>query len=258
MDFYTLFLLSVLPVLILALYIYRKDKDREPFGFLVKLFFSGIGSIFITSVISIFLEIFFPGFLGDSYSSFFDLFIRVFLGVALVEEFSKWIVLYHNSYAHKEYDQVFDMIVYSAFVALGFACLENILYVFENGFRTAIVRALLAVPGHFCDGIFMGYYLSMAKLSDVNGEVSTKRKFMFLSLFVPMMMHGIYDFCLFIENGLFIILFFIFVIAMYIVTLKRIKRMSRSNRKLKYNYKFCPNCGAPVKGDICSCGSKNE
>ena len=233
-EFMLLFF-SILPVLVLALYIYNKDKDKEPIGLLVKLFFGGVGSLFITLIISLFLGLFFPNILSDTAKlSFVELIFHVFFGVALVEEFSKWLVLYNTSYNHYEFDQVFDMIVYSAFVALGFACFENILYVFENGMSTAVIRGFLAVPGHFCDGIFMGYYLSMAKVADINRDLFSKRKYIFLSIFVPMMLHGIYDFCLFSGNIGFIIIFFVFIICLYIKSFSRIKKMSRTNKSLRY------------------------
>lgn len=256
----SLLFVSVLPVIILAFYIYNKDKDKEPTGLLVKLFFGGVGSLFITLIISLFLAIFFPSILSDTVNlSFIELFFHVFFGVALVEEFSKWLVLYHTSYNNYEFDQVFDMIVYSAFVALGFACFENILYVFEHGMGTAIIRAFSAVPGHFFDGVFMGYYLSMAKVSDINKDFSSKKKNMFLSLFIPMMLHGIYDFCLFSGNVGFVIIFFVFMIILYIKSFSKVKQMSRENKKLRYNNKYCPNCGTPVNSDYCTgCGAKNE
>lgn len=251
---------SILPVIILAFYIYNKDKDKEPTGLLVKLFFGGVGSLFITLVISFFLSLFFPSILSATAGlDFLELFFHVFVGVALVEEFSKWLVLYHISYNHFEFDQVFDMIVYSAFVSLGFACFENILYVFENGMGTAIIRGLLAVPGHFCDGIFMGYYLSMAKVYDINKNNFSKRKNIFLSLFVPTILHGFYDFCLFSGNFVFIILFFFFIIILYVKSFNRIKKMSCENKRLRFKNSFCPNCGTPVVSDFCTgCGAKNE
>ena len=251
---------SVLPVIILALYIYNKDKDKEPIGLLIKLFIGGVGSLFITVVFSMILGNFFPIILADTSTlSFTQLIFHVFFGVALIEEFSKWLILYHTSYNHYEFDQVFDMIVYSAFVALGFACFENILYVFQNGMGTAVIRGVLAVPGHFFNGIFMGYYLSMAKVADINHNYSSMRKYKFLSLFVPMMLHGIYDFCLFSGNIGFILIFFIFIILLYVKSFSKVKKMSRENKKLNYNYKFCPNCGTPVRSDYCSCcGNKNE
>lgn len=255
-----LIFVSILPVIILACYIYNKDKDKEPKKLLFKLFLGGIGSLFLTLIISLVLSLFFPSILyGTSGLDYFSLFIHVLFGVALVEEFSKWFVLYKMSYNHSELDQVFDLVVYSAFVALGFACFENILYVLQNGMIIAIIRGFLAVPGHFFDGVFMGYYLSKAKVADISGDSSFKSWNMFLSLFVPILLHGFYDFCLMSDNIFLIGLFFIFMIILYVKSFKKIKKMSDENRGLKYDNKFCPNCGKPVSSACCPvCGSENE
>ena len=257
----SLILGSVLPVIILAFYIYNKDKDKEPVGLLVKLFFGGAGSIFITLIVSLLLSLFFPGILsGTANLSFIELFFHVFFGVALVEESSKWIVLYHTSYNHYQFDQVFDMVVYSAFVALGFACFENILYILQYSKpSTIILRGICAVPCHFFNGIFMGYYLSMAKVSDIKKDCSSKKKYMFLSILIPMLLHGVYDFCLFSGNMGFIIIFFGFMICLYIKSFSSIKKMSSENKMLKFNNRYCPYCGTPVRTDFCTgCGCKNE
>ena len=148
------------------------------------------------------------------------------------------------------------MIVYSVFVALGFACIENIFYVFEHGFAVGVFRALFAVPGHACDGVFMGYYLSLAKL--YSDDLVKSKHNLRLSLIVPVLLHGFYDYCLFSENMLFILGFFVFIIILYIFTVKRIKKVSLSNRKLIYKNKFCPNCGNRVESDYCTCGNHNE
>ena len=255
-----LLFLSVLPVIILAFYIYSKDKDKEPTGLLIKLFFGGVLSLFITLVLSLIVCLFFPDFLsGTSGLDLTHLFFHVFFGIALIEEFSKWIIVYCVSYNHYEFDEVFDMVVYSAFVALGFACFENILYVFQNGMGTALIRGILAVPGHFFDGIFMGYYLSMAKVADINKDYSSTKKNKFLSLIVPVLLHGIYDFCLFSGVFGFVIIFLIFMIILYIKSFAKIKKMSRENKRLRFNNRFCPYCGTPVKSDYCTgCGAKNE
>lgn len=260
MEIFLLLLLSVLPVIILAFYIYSKDSDKEPKGLLIKLFFGGTLSLIITIILSVIIGLFYPDILaGTSGLGFGQLFFHVFFCIALVEEFSKWFVLYVSSYNNNEYDQFFDMIVYSAFVSLGFACFENILYVLMNGIGTAIMRAFLAVPGHFFYGIFMGYYLSVAKVADLNGDYSLMKKNKFLSLFIPMVLHGIYDFCVFSGIVGFFIVFVIFVIALYIKSFKKIKRMARENKKIKYSNNFCPNCGTPVKTDFCTgCGCKND
>ena len=267
----SLILISVLPVIILAFYIYNKDKEKEPTELLIKLFFGGAGSVFIAAVIYLFLNKFFPIILTDDYGvGFLSSCLRVFFSIGLVEEFSKWIILYHISYDHYEFDQVFDMIVYSAFVALGFACIENIFYVYEHGAGVGFARAFSAVPAHFFFGIFMGYYLSMAKLSSVKGDYSLELKYKVFSILVPALLHSIYDSCLFMDPifyvsvfdkyvGLNFIIFLGFVIVLYIVSFSRIKYSLRYSGKLRYKNKFCPNCGTPVKSDCCpGCGCRNE
>ena len=150
------------------------------------------------------------------------------------------------------------MIVYSAFVALGFACIENILYVVSSGFLTGMIRALLAVPSHACDGVLMGYYLGLAKQSEINNRKDLKQKNIFLSIFIPVLLHGFYDYCLFSRNIYFICIFFVFVIYIDILAIKKIKRMSSINSKMFYENKFCPNCGFPINTDFCgNCGRKN-
>jgi RsiW-degrading membrane proteinase PrsW (M82 family) len=191
--------------------------------------------------------------------NFIQLFIYVFIVIALVEEICKWFFLYKISYNHNEFDSLYDMIVYASFVALGFACFENILYVSSSGIVTGLVRAVSAVPGHVCDGILMGSYLSLAKVNDLNGNMNLSRKYKILSILIPMITHGIYDYCLFTNNFIFIILFYIFVVIIYIITFKKIKRFSSINRKMKYRYNYCGICGTIVNSNYCpGCGRKNE
>jgi RsiW-degrading membrane proteinase PrsW (M82 family) len=255
-----LLFVSILPVYLVGRYIYNKDRDKEPVGLITKLFFCGVGAFVLTIFITIFLGMFFPSLLSETYDTdLLSLFFRVFLGIALVEEFSKWLFVYKVSFNHIEFDQVYDMMVYAAFVALGFACVENIFYVFEHGFGVGIIRGLLAVPGHACDGVLMGYYLSMAKLCEVRDDKESKSNSIFMSILIPVLLHGFYDYCLFSQRLLFIGMFFIFVICLYIIVVKRIKKVSSLAQKIEYKYNFCMNCGRPVDGNYCSnCGFKNE
>lgn len=260
MYLFILFILSALPVVLLATFIYMKDKNKEPSKLLLKLFLGGFLSVIITLVLSLMLEIFVPIFRLDIEKlNLIELVFYAFINVALVEEFAKWIITYNFSYNDNNLDEVYDMIVYSVFVALGFAFVENVLYVFEGGIGTGILRALLAVPGHACDGAIMGYYLGLAKLSEINKNNKLKKKNMLFSILIPTIMHGIYDYCLFTENFLFSIIFYIFVIIVYIITFKRIKRLSSIKRKMKYKDNFCPICGTKVNSNYCPvCGRKNE
>ena len=255
-----LIFLSILPVYLVGRYIYNKDSVKEPKRLLVKLFMGGIGAFFVTIVSTLFLALFFPSLLSEEMNmDLVSLFFHVFLGIALVEEFSKWIFVYKIGFNNKEFDQVYDMIVYAVFVSLGFACFENIFYVLENGMSTAIIRGLLAVPGHACDGVFMGYYLSLAKLSSIHGNDSLRKRNMFFSVLVPVLLHGFYDYCLFSQNVILILLFFVFIISLYIITSKRVSKMSMFGGNIRYRSNFCGNCGRRVDSDFCpNCGNRNE
>lgn len=250
------FIVAILPVFLIGLYIYKKDSSKESSKFIFKIFMYGILSCFPAAFLS--LKV------GNLFSStdnmnFFQMFLYVFISIALVEEFCKWFFLYRLSYNHHEFDTLYDMIVYASFVALGFACFENVLYVSDSGFVTGLIRAVTAVPGHVCDGILMGSYLGLAKVNDTRGNKKLSTKYKILSLVIPVITHGIYDFCIFWGSYLFVAIFSIFVIVLYIICIRKIKDYSSNDLKFKYNNKYCPCCGLLVNSRYCPCcGNENN
>lgn len=253
-------IVAILPVVLLGVFIYKKDKNAEPGKLLAKLFFGGILSCFLTLIISAVMESFFPIFGANSEDlNLVGLFIYVFIGVALVEEFSKFVFAYSIANKDPHFDEIYDAIVYCVFVSLGFAAFENILYVSSYGLGTGILRALTAIPGHACDGVFMGYYLGLAKIAGVNKNEKLRKKNLMLSLLVPTLLHGIYDYCLMTGYVLFILLFIVFVIVLYIFSVKKINKLSAINTKFVKKNMFCTNCGRPVDSNFCgNCGKKIE
>lgn len=228
-----LFILSVLPVYLIGLYVYKKDRNKEPIKLLAKLFLGGILSSFMVIIVSEIIGNIIPLFNYDPViMTDSELIIYAFIGVALIEESCKWIVTYKMSYNDREFDEFYDMILYSVMVALGFACFENLLYVYDSGIGTGIARALFAVPGHACDGMIMGYYLGLAKLNTVNGRSYYAKKNMIFSVLVPTITHGIYDYCLLKGETIYLIIFALFVIWIYIYSVKKIKIVSSIDRKI--------------------------
>lgn len=223
-----LFVLAIIPVVIILTYIYLKDRNKEPWSLLIKLFVLGVASCFLVLFVSELLFMIFPFMSKDTaYMTFFETMAYSFIGVALVEEFCKWLMTFVGAYNHKAYDEVYDGIVYSVYVSLGFACLENILYVFmNNSIAVGISRGILAVPGHACDAVFMGYYLSLAKVYASQGKKSLEKKNLVLSVLVPTILHGIYDFCLFANMDILLLVFFVFVITIYVFAIKKIKLLA--------------------------------
>lgn len=142
-----LILLAVAPSIIIMIYIYIKDKfEREPFLQLLKNFLLGATvSVGLTFALGQFVKGLFPPLEG---SSIVDMFIKAFIVVALVEEFSKYLIVRYVAQRNKEFDEPFDGIVYSVMVSMGFATLENVLYVYSYGYETGLIRAFTAVPAH--------------------------------------------------------------------------------------------------------------
>jgi RsiW-degrading membrane proteinase PrsW (M82 family) len=119
-------------------------------------------------------------------------------------------------------------------VSLGFAALENVLYVMQSGFETGIMRAFTSVPGHAIFGVFMGYFYGHAKLAEAQGRASEMREYLTLSLLVPLLLHGVYDFIAFSMeiSELWVIPFFAFVALLYLIGLRRVNRSAMEDRRI--------------------------
>ena len=198
------------PVAVFMIIIYRKDTEREPKSLLVKCFLGGC----VITIPVVFVGLFLDGFNvfnSAAMSSFYDAFVVA----ATVEEGFKFLFLYLIIRKRNEFDQHFDGIVYAVFVSLGFAFVENVLYVAEYGFGTAVLRAVLAVPAHGLFGVCMGYFFAHAKFSPKYRTV-----LLFLSFLIPMLLHGLYDFLLMyldaIDNDGVIVLLFLGFVALMI------------------------------------------
>jgi len=208
----TLLLSALIPVFFVFVFIYFMDKyEKEPIRLLLANFFLGaIGSIIITTLLYVIIDIPLP--LRD-HTSVFEQFIKAFFVVGLTEEFSKYIVLRYYAQPHKEFNEPFDGIVYAVMISMGFAATENIMYVYQGGLETALIRAFTAVPAHATFGILMGYYVGKAKFSNNRFVLNL------CGLFLAAFFHGAYDFFLFIDFipgiwvGAFISLFIGIILA---------------------------------------------
>ena len=195
--------IAVLPVLVLAFVVYRQDKyEKEPLGKLIKAFLFGALAILPAILLETMLSRFVPPVpvVSGAYMGF------VVAGCS--EELCKLVMLYWAVWRSREFNEYFDGIVYACFVALGFACFENISYVlgqesFAEAMMTGSVRAMLSVPGHFLFGVMMGYYFSLAKFGQRVGEGGQHRgRYLLLAFLVPMLMHGTFDSLLMIPESM--------------------------------------------------------
>lgn len=230
--------ISALPIILILLYVYNRDKEKEPVLLLLELFGLGMLSCFAVLAFSNSLDRLFPSISYQSSKSFIELLLYSFIRVALIEESCKWTVLFIRGYLHKEFDEIYDIMVYSVFVSLGFAFLENITYILVTGnFYVALLRGVTAIPGHACNAIFMGYYLSYAKEYHYQRNTKKETNKIILSIIVPTILHGIYDFCLLLESSLFIYIFLFFITSLIIISIKKLKEVSINNKKIVENEK---------------------
>ena len=149
--------------------------------------------------------------------------------VAVSEEGFKYLLLRRATWRHGAFNCQFDGVVYAVFVSLGFALWENIGYVAIYGFSTALVRAVTAVPGHACFGVFMGAWYGQAKRYDLRGDEAASRRSRHKALWLPMLLHGTYDFVASSGSELSALVFLAFIVIMYVVAIRKVRRLSRED-----------------------------
>ena len=195
--------LAILPVIVLAIFIYRKDKfEKEPLRMLAKAFFFGCLSVIPAILIeqALALGFFYMG--GEYVSGFVTGIYNGFIVAGCSEELCKLALLALAVWKAPDFNEYFDGIVYATFVALGFAGIENLMYVFrqetfEVSLMTGGVRAILSVPGHFLFAVVMGYYFALAKFNP-----DKRRQNLFKAFFYPMLLHGTFDALLMIPEAM--------------------------------------------------------
>jgi protease PrsW len=212
-----LLLLALAPVIVIALFVYFRDKyEKEPVKLLIFSLLLGA----ITVVPAILAELFiakyainFEGFAHAGYESF--------IGAALPEELFKYLAFIILIWRNKNFNEKFDGIVYAVFISLGFAALENVLYVYGKGAGTGLLRAFTAVPGHALFGVAMGFHFAIAKF-----EPEKRVKQLLWAFTIPFILHGFYDFILFSQNIILLLIFIPYIVFMWILGFKRMKKHS--------------------------------
>ena len=165
-------------------------------------------------------------------SSPLELLVYAFVVVALTEEGMKYLVLRLYAYPQKEFDEPYDGIMYGVAVSLGFASIENVLYVFGSTgseVQTGIVRMFTAVPAHAMFGVMMGYHVGKAKF------LTTSRRTLehLIGLGTAVLFHGLYDYFLFLGQAYFIPLA-IFILILGIRLARKAMEEHQENSPHKY------------------------
>ena len=216
----TLLFISLAPVFIIALYIYSRDKyEKEPLILLLRALLIGVLIAIPVVLIEKFLMFFSLGMEGLGYAAYTS-----FVVAGLTEEGMKFFALYLFFWRNKNFNERFDGIVYAVFIALGFAGIENIIYVFTGGYAVGLVRALTAIPAHALFGIVMGYYFGFAKYKPFY-----KKKYLLMAFFLPFAFHGLYDFLLMANSSLLLIAFIPLFIYFWISGFRKMTKASNDS-----------------------------
>lgn len=201
-----LLLLGLAPVLVILVYIYYRDKyEKEPLNLLMRGLIAGGGIVLPVVVVEFVLTK-----IGKPITGLYSAAYTAFVVAAFTEEFFKFLAVILLFWRNPNFNERFDGIVYAVFVSLGFALVENLLYVYQNGAGVGFLRAFTAVPAHAMFGVIMGYRLALAKF------VNYKKSYNVILAFVlPLLFHGIYDFLLMSQKTYLLIFFVPLLVFMY-------------------------------------------
>ena len=184
---------ALVPSALLMWFFHSRDANPEPAGVVWKTFFLGVAAIIPVTVFGLALG---PAVRGIGTGCIYlGGVLDAFIVAAIPEEFFKYQVLSRYCLRHEEFNEPMDGMVYGVAASLGFATMENILYVADGGLEVAFWRALTAVPGHAMMGAIMGYFAGQAVFRP---ERPTILKIMALGW--PILLHGLYDAPLMILN----------------------------------------------------------
>lgn len=202
---------AMAPGMALLSYFYlRNHYSSYTSAFVFRTFLIGVLLVFPVMVLQY-------AFIEEGF--FKNLLVQTIVLYGVIEEFFKWFLLYFFAYQHADFKRRYDGIVFGVALSLGFASLENVLYLLANGLETAIGRALLPVSSHALFGVLMGYYMGRAKL-----EREAKARHLTLALIFPILLHSIYDSILLLFDTYFIIGMLPFMLLLWWLALTKVKR----------------------------------
>ena len=227
-----LLLIALIPPLFFLIYIYRQDDiESEPRGMIAGLI--GLGAL--SAIPAVLLEL--AGSyillyrLGLPKESLIYLLLENFLVIGVSEEICKYTAGRLTTWKSPEFNYRFDGIVYMVSSAIGFAALENVLYVFQYGFHTGVFRAILSIPLHTICGMFLGYYYGEGKYLLMHGDKTGSRNAFWKGLFIAVMIHGAYDFLAPAgsRSTIALVLFVVLVIVVDIVAFRFMKNAEKAD-----------------------------
>jgi protease PrsW len=201
---------AIAPALALLTFFYLKDRlEPEPLSMVLRTFLYGALLVFPIMFIQYALQAEGVGTHPIVYS---------FFTIGFLEEFFKWFIFLYTAFRHTEMDSVYDGIIYGVSISLGFATVENVLYLFAHGVDYAFTRALFPVSSHALFGVLMGYYLGRAKFGSKHPRLRIAA-----AMLIPFLLHGFYDYILVVVQFHWIYIQVPFMIILWTIGLRKVR-----------------------------------
>ena len=227
-----LIIIAVLPALILLGFIYMRDrKEKPPVKLMVLLLALGAGTI-IPAAIAEFIGQLIVAQTDTDHQTM--LLVLCFLVIGIVEELGKYLVTVCTTWKSREFQHSYDGVIYMVCASLGFAILENILYVASGGIGTGILRAFTAIPLHCTVGVIMGALYAKGREAAYAGDRAGMVGFMAWAYIVPVFIHGLYDYLVMAASYGYISEAWVFLIlgVMYVLSIFLIFYCSAHDRRI--------------------------
>ncbi|AKG04394.1 protease PrsW [Salimicrobium jeotgali] len=203
-----LLITAVAPIIALMTYIYlNKKMELEPLSLIIRVFIVGCLLVFPIMFVQYGIE-------QEQYLT--GTVWKPFLSAGFLEEFFKWFFFLFIVFKHENFDHHYDGIIYGVSLSLGFATVENIIYIFSNGIEIAFLRAVFPVSSHALFGLIMGYYMGKAKF-----RTDRKKWCIAFALVIPALLHGSYGYMVSLPAWLYSLL--PFMVILWVVGFQLIK-----------------------------------
>lgn len=244
-----LFAIAILPAVLLFRYVNGRDRlEAEPKGLRTRLAVFGALSVLPALIIEL---------IGEQLTAriadpILCLMADDLIVVAFAEEGCKYAVMRLTTWNSREFNCAYDGLLYAVYVSLGFALIENIIFVFTSGFATGLLRAFTAVPGHCFYGVLMGMMYTYAKRADLEHDVAKRKRYGVYALLLPALVHGLYDLLIEFDTTVSVALFFVMLVLIYVLGIKMINRASKND------FFFATGTIIPPEPDQANDPDKNE
>ncbi len=218
-------LISLIPSIGICIFVYVRDKkEKEPLWLLGSLFAVSVaayvplyylGDKLINGIFFRIFESDFKSIAGGGYawtdtkSMYLHNGLCALIGIALIEELARWLILYFFTNKSRHFNCTFDGVVYSVVVAMGAALARHIRIAFDSGWDQFLLRFVKSFPWYLLFGIVMGVFYTMwhtrrhadktedkliseGKLKD--DKVRYPVFSLIFSILVPVLLHAVYSF----------------------------------------------------------------